>query len=91
MESCPFPCGHSSQDIGQVVILVKCKDACRQAPFVTGIATDHNRFIFWDFIEMLGEFPDIDMVGTADMADSTPVFDVPYIKDEGIFLVKTLL
>ena len=70
---------------------MNCKDTCRKAPFVAGIAIDHNLFIFGDSIKMPGEFPDIDVVGTGDMADSTPVLNVPYIKNEGIFFIETLL
>jgi hypothetical protein len=73
------------------VILVKGKDACRKASLIARIAIDHNRFVFWDFIKMAGQFPDVDVVGARDMADSMPVFYIPYIEDEGVFFIKTLL
>ncbi len=72
-----------------VVVVVKGKDACCKAPLVTGIAIDHNGFIFGDFIKMTGKFPDIPVMGTVDMTDSAPVFYVPYIKDEGMFFFET--
>ena len=84
-ESCFFPCGHSSQDIGQVVVMVIMKDACCKAPFVAGITIDYKVFIFGDFIQMPGEFADIDVMGTVNMADSAPVLYVPYVKDKGVF------
>jgi hypothetical protein len=70
---------------------VKGKDACGKASLKARITIDHNRFIFWDFIKMPWEFPDVDVVGTRDMAESVPVFYVPYIKDEGMFFIKTFL
>jgi hypothetical protein len=80
--ACLFPCCHTAKNVGDPPVVILRKDTCCEACLEAGVTVYEHGFIRRDFLQMPGQFSDIDVVRIADMADSASVPDVPHIQDK---------